>query len=324
MIVNVPCIERLQALADRHGGELGQAIHQCLCELRQNLAQQQLETQKIAQAQAEAIVNSALMMAQLEEAQAKLIPAQKEADEMRILAEKANAAKSAFLARMSHEIRTPLNAIIGYSELLQEEAQAFGNSEFLSDLSKIHSAGKHLLALISDILDLSKIEAGMMVLLPETFDIFTLLEELAESIRPYMEQNGNTFTVEITDSLGAMKSDKLRVRQILFNLLSNAGKFTQNSRILLSAKRENRPDEESIIFRVQDWGIGIDPAFIHSLFIEFQQGDAAITYKYGGTGLGLAICKRFCDMMNGNISVQSEPGKGSIFTVQLPAQWIER
>jgi signal transduction histidine kinase len=323
MTLNVPCIERLQALADRHGGEFGQAVVQCLSELDKYLDRQQLETQKIAQAQAEAIVNSALMMAQLEEAQANLILTQKEADEMRILAEKANAAKSAFLARMSHEIRTPLNAIIGYSEILQEEAEDLGHLDLLSDLGKLHSAGKHLLALISDILDLSKIEAGMMVLLPETFDATALVEELSESIRAYIEKNGNIFTVEIPDALSIIKSDKLRVRQILFNLLSNAGKFTQNSRILLSAKRENMPSGEFIVFTVQDWGIGIAPKFINSIFTEFHQGDASTTHKYGGTGLGLAICRKFCAMLHGNISVQSEVGKGSIFTFRLPVQWTD-
>jgi signal transduction histidine kinase len=323
MTLNVPCIERLQVLADQHGGEFGQAVVQCLSELDKYLNRQQLETQKIAQAQAEAIVNSALMMAQLEEAQANLILAQKEANEMRILAEKANAAKSAFLARMSHEIRTPLNAIIGYSELLQDEAEDLGNLNLSSDLGKIRSAGKHLLALISDILDLSKIEAGMMALLPETFDAAALVEELSESIRAYIEKNGNIFTVEIPDTLGIIKSDKLKVRQILFNLLSNAGKFTQNSRILLSAKRENMPSGEFIVFTVQDWGIGIAPEFINNIFMEFHQGDASTTHRYGGTGLGLAICKKFCAMMHGNISVQSEAGKGSIFTFHLPVQWTD-
>jgi signal transduction histidine kinase len=318
MSVNLSCLERLENLAGRCNGEHGQLLVQCLTELRDYLSEQELESRKIANAQADAIVNSALIMTQLEDAQDKLLLSQKEADDLRIEAERANAAKSAFLARMSHEIRTPLNAIIGYCELIQEDAESTGNLNFILDLQKIHSAGKHLLNLVSDILDLSKIEAGMMDLLPEKFDVSALLDELIETARPSVENNRNRFVVEVQKQIGSMTADRLRVKQILFNLLSNAGKFTNDSRIMLAATREATPAGEEISFIVRDWGIGIAPEYLAHLFTDFNQGDLATTRKYGGTGLGLAICKRFCKMMHGEISVQSEPGEGSTFTVRLP------
>lgn len=321
MNVNLSCLERLDELASRCSGECGHKLSQCLTELHNYLNEQALQSQKVAKAQADAIVNSALMMAQLEEAQAKLVLAQKEADESRIAAEQANAAKSAFLARMSHEIRTPLNAIIGYCELIQEDAESRGCKDFIPDLQKIHSAGKHLLALISDILDLSKIEAGMMELLPEKCDVVAVLDELIETMTPIVKNNGNEFEIDVPRQIGAITADKLRVRQILFNLLSNAAKFTKESRVLLAAKREMTPEGARILFIIRDWGMGISPDHMKRLFTDFNQGDVSTSHKFGGTGLGLAICKRFCDLMGGDISVQSEPGKGSIFTVRLPVEW---
>jgi signal transduction histidine kinase len=321
MDMNLFCLEQLEELACRCNGESGLSLTRCLRELREYLSEQEFQSLKIAKAQADAIVNSALMMAQLEETQTKLLLAQKEANELRVDAEQANAAKSAFLARMSHEMRTPLNAIIGYCELIQEDAIATGHHDFIPDLQKIHSSGKHLLALISDILDISKIEAGMMELMPEKFDIALLLDGLVETITPMVENNRNKFEVDVPKQIGMLTSDKLRVRQILFNLLSNAGKFTKESRILLSVKREMASTGNQILFIIKDWGIGMAPEHIKGLFADFYQGNSSITHKFGGTGLGLAICKRFCDLMGGEISVQSKLGKGSTFTVRLPVEW---
>jgi PAS domain S-box-containing protein len=248
--------------------------------------------------------------------------AQHELRQAKEAAESASKAKSSFLANMSHEIRTPLNAVIGYSELLQEEAESKGFSEAIPDLQKIHSAGKHLLALISDILDLSKIEAGKMVFSPEMIDVRELVDELASTVAPLVETNGNRFSIELPPDIGFMTSDKMRIRQVLFNLLSNAGKFTHNSFVKLKVEKYIAGGEKAFLqFNVTDGGIGIAPEQITYLFNDFIQADTSTTRKYGGTGLGLSICKRFCQMMGGQISVQSEPGKGSTFTVSFPMHW---
>jgi PAS domain S-box-containing protein len=246
---------------------------------------------------------------------------QEELKEAKEAAEAANKAKSSFLANMSHEIRTPLNAVIGYSELLQEDAESKGYAELVPDLQKIHSAGKHLLEIISDILDLSKIEAGRMELAPETFDVCRLVQDLSVTMAPLVEKNGNKFEVEISKQIGMMTSDKTRIRQILYNLLSNAGKFTHNNNVFLSAKREKTSEGDWLCFSVCDGGIGIAPDHLNHLFEDFSQADVSTTRKYGGTGLGLSICKRFCDMMRGQISVKSELGKGSTFAACFPANW---
>jgi signal transduction histidine kinase len=239
-------------------------------------------------------------------------------------AEAANRAKSSFLANMSHEIRTPLNAVIGYSEILQEDAELNGHKDLVPDLEKIHSAGKHLLDIISDILDLSKIEAGKIELALQEFDIRDMLNELTSTIAPLVEKNINIFEVSIPEQIGSMTADKTRVRQILFNLLSNAGKFTENGHIIVSANRERTASSEWIRFNISDSGIGMSPDQVANLFNDFSQGDASTTRKYGGTGLGLSISKRFCDLMGGQISVQSELGAGSTFTVHLPVVWKEK
>jgi DNA-binding response OmpR family regulator len=235
-------------------------------------------------------------------------------------AEKANQAKSQFLANMSHELRTPMNAIIGYSEMLMEEAEDIGQDDFIPDLSKIHGAGKHLLNLINDILDLSKIEAGRMELYLETFEIKSLIQETLSTIHPLIEKNTNTLKCCLPENLPPMYADLTKVRQSLFNLLSNASKFTKNGTISLNVSCDTEQDQNWIIFEVTDTGIGMTPEQIGKLFQAFTQADASTTRKYGGTGLGLAITKKFCEMMGGDINVTSEVGKGSIFTIRLPAK----
>jgi PAS domain S-box-containing protein len=234
-------------------------------------------------------------------------------------AETANKTKSLFLANMSHELRTPLNAILGYSEMLQEEALDRQLDEFGPDLKKIHAAGKHLLALINDILDLSKIEAGKMELFLESFDLGELIDEVASTIRPLVEKNANTLHLECSSNLGVMHADQIKVRQGLFNLLSNAVKFTQDGDVTLHAGRERMDGREWIVFRVTDTGIGLSPEQTVKLFRDFTQADASTTRKFGGTGLGLALTRRFCQMMGGDVTVHSVPGKGSVFTIKLPA-----
>jgi PAS domain S-box-containing protein len=240
-------------------------------------------------------------------------------------AEQANRAKSQFLANMSHELRTPLNAIIGYSEMLEEEAADLGQESFVPDLHKINSAGRHLLTLINDILDLSKIEAGKMELYLEDFDIAQTVQDVVSTIRPLVEKNGNTLVVGCSPTLGRMYADLTKMRQTLFNLLSNACKFTENGTITLIVhnKKITEPLQSEVgtslvQFQVIDTGIGIAPDQLERLFQAFTQADASTTRKYGGTGLGLAISQRFCQMMGGEIAVTSEMGKGTTFTVTLP------
>jgi PAS domain S-box-containing protein len=232
-------------------------------------------------------------------------------------AEDATVAKSQFLANMSHELRTPLNAIIGYSELLLELAEDLKQDEFEPDLDKIHSAGRHLLALINDILDLSKIEAGKMEVFFETFELAKIVKDVGTTIFPVAKKNGNTLLVQCADNVGTMHSDLTKIRQLLFNLLSNACKFTHDGTVTLSVKREASTDE--IVFSVADTGIGMSPAQVEKVFESFTQADSSTTRDYGGTGLGLAITKTFCKMLGGDILVDSVPGAGSTFTIRLPA-----
>jgi signal transduction histidine kinase/CheY-like chemotaxis protein len=237
-------------------------------------------------------------------------------------AEEASRAKSTFLANMSHELRTPLNAIIGYSEMLEEETRESGKSDSVQDLRKIQSAGKHLLSLINDVLDLSKIEAGKMGLHLENFEVTALIDEMTHTLQPAATKNGNTIHVHVANSIGAMHADVTKVRQILFNLLSNACKFTDHGTISVDVDLSKAEGGDWVQFRVSDTGIGITAKQKENLFHEFSQADASIARKYGGTGLGLAITYRFVQLMKGRISVESEPGKGATFTVQLPAQVV--
>ncbi|HLQ76546.1 MAG TPA: ATP-binding protein, partial [Terriglobia bacterium] len=234
-------------------------------------------------------------------------------------AEEANRAKSAFLANMSHELRTPLNAIIGYSEMLEEESQDSGRTENVRDLQRIQAAGKHLLSLINDVLDLSKIEAGKMGLHIETFDVEPMVEEIVTTLKPAAEKNSNKIRIHLPDGIGSMRADITKVRQILFNLLSNACKFTDHGQIDLKIQRRTENGQEWIRFAVVDTGIGITAEQQWNLFQEFAQADGSIARKYGGTGLGLAISSRFVEMMHGHIGVESQSGQGSTFTVDIPA-----
>ncbi len=234
-------------------------------------------------------------------------------------AEAANVAKSQFLANMSHELRTPLNAVILYSELLQEEAEDRNVTEFVPDLEKIRRAGRHLLSLINGVLDLAKVESGKMEVYLETFEVGPELEDLAGTLQPLIEQNGDTLVLDLAPDLGRMHGDVVKVRQIILNLVSNAGKFTENGSVTLEARREFDASGDRLIFRVRDTGIGMTPEQLARLFQPFMQADVSVTRKYGGTGLGLAICTEFAALMGGTVEVDSVFGEGSTFTVCLPA-----
>jgi signal transduction histidine kinase len=223
--------------------------------------------------------------------------------------------KSQFLANMSHELRTPLNAIIGYSEMLEEEAEDTDADAFLPDLQRINGAGKHLLGLINNILDLSKIEAGRVDLFLETFDLRRLVDEVEGVVRPLVEKNDNRLVIDCPDDLGTMNADQTKVRQALFNLLSNASKFTDHGTISLTVEQES---DDWVTFVVTDTGIGMTVEQVGRLFEAFSQAEASTESRYGGTGLGLAISRHFCRLMGGELTVESSYGQGSTFTVRLP------
>ncbi|MDQ2764441.1 MAG: response regulator, partial [Pseudomonadota bacterium] len=237
-------------------------------------------------------------------------------------AEAANEAKSRFLANMSHELRTPLNAVIGYSEILREEAEELEGGRLIPDLDKIHKAGKSLLSLVNDLLDLSKIEAGKMDLFVESFGVAETIEEVAGAVTPLVAKNANTLKIELSEGLGEMRADLTKVRQILFNLISNAAKFTEDGVITLQARREQTgqaaKSPEWVVFKVSDTGIGMSIEQLDKLFQPFSQADATTTRDYGGTGLGLSLTRRLCQLMGGDVTVVSQPGHGSSFEVRLP------
>lgn len=257
-----------------------------------------------------------LTMNELQTTQVKLTGALEEAKE-------ATRAKSSFLANMSHELRTPLNAIIGYSEILCEEIEDGDfnarSNDFADDIAKINSSGTHLLTLINDILDISSIEAGKFELSVESFSLLSLIQELVTCTQKLIAKNHNTLKVECDETIGEMIADSTRVYQILYNLLINAAKFTENGDIVLFVERKITESDEWIYVRITDTGIGMTSEQINLVFNAFSQADDSATRKYGGTGLGLTITKRLCQLMGGDICVTSMPDKGAVFTVALPS-----
>jgi signal transduction histidine kinase/CheY-like chemotaxis protein len=282
------------------------------------------------------LVVSFLLAARLSEALGQAEASRREALGARDAAESANRTKSTFLANMSHELRTPMNAILGYSEMLIEEAEDLNAKKLTPDLNKIRSAGKHLLSLINDLLDLSKIEAGKMTLFVEEIDVESMVKDVATTIHPLVKKNANELKVDLGADCGTIRADLPKIRQTLLNLLSNASKFTDKGRITLSVRRvpgdpigssQARTDlqipGDRIQFSVEDTGIGMSPEQQSKLFQTFSQTDASTTRRYGGTGLGLVISRRFCQLMGGDISVKSAPGRGTTFIVDLPVKVAE-
>ncbi len=255
-----------------------------------------------------------------EQTQEALATARDAAEEARALAEEANRSKSEFLANMSHELRTPLNAVIGYGELVVEDLPNKDAESLDVDMSRILDAARHLLGLINDLLDISKIEAGRTELHLENFDIRPIVEDLVETVGPIAERTGTRIDVEIDDALGTMWADKTRVRQVLLNLLSNAAKFTRDGRACVRVTPAITGGRRWFVIEVEDDGIGMSEAQMSQIFEPFRQADPSTTRDFGGTGLGLAISRTYCEMLGGSITVRSEKGTGSCFTVRLPAE----
>ena len=256
-----------------------------------------------------------ILMEKLEES-GKVMHRQK--NELQIAMEKARSASQAktdFLAKVSHELRTPLNAIIGYSEMLIEESEDDGLETYTDDLTKIHSSGEHLLTLINDILDISKIEAGKMDLYLEDFKLKDFISQVISTAQPLVEKNRNKMVVEFDDSIGTLRNDETKLRQVLLNLLSNAAKFTEGGVIKLKISKAAR---SSVKFELSDTGIGMTPKQLKNVFEEFMQAETSTSKKYGGTGLGLPISKKITEMMDGKIEIKSKVGEGTTFTITIP------
>ena len=305
-----------QKLAQLSREELLEDLQAKNAELR-NSTQEILAAKKLAEEATSALQSQVHELGAARRAMLNILEDLEEAKQEAVEATKA---KSVFLANMSHELRTPMNAILGYSEMLMEDAEDQGQEDFIPDLQKIHTAGKHLLGLINEILDLSKIEAGKMDLYLESFDVAGMINDVASTLKPLVDKNANTLQVHLAPDLGSMHADLTKVRQSLFNLLSNASKFTEKGTITLDAEPVFKDGARWIAFRVADTGIGMTPEQIDKLFQPFVQADASTSRKYGGTGLGMTITQLFVKMMGGEMSVASEPGAGTTFTVLLPTE----
>lgn len=238
----------------------------------------------------------------------------------KLSAESANSAKSQFLANMSHELRTPLNAIIGYSEIIEEDVSSLEQEGMVADINKVQNAAHHLLSLINEILDLSKIEAGRMELYFEEFNLQSLIDDVMSTTKPLAAKNNNTLSASLGEAPIIIYSDMIKLRQILFNLISNASKFTNNGNIQITLTEDAEEDQRWIGFQVKDGGIGMSQEQIREVFEPFSQADNSTTRKFGGTGLGLAITKKYCEMLGGEIQVESTLGKGSTFYIHIPIQ----
>ena len=315
---------RVQTSASGEIGELIDSFNAMLDTIQSNTSE--LERARVAAEDAHEKITQA--HDQLEEAN-RTLEARVD-DRTRLLAkavkdaEEASKAKSSFLAKMSHELRTPLNAIIGYSEIMKEDAEDDGDTRRAEDLDKVLNAARHLLGLINDVLDISKIEAGKMELFLETFDLTKLINEVIATASPLVSKKGNALAVDCPADIGAMHADATKLRQMLLNLLSNASKFTEKGTVTLKAVRIIEEEADYMELSVIDTGIGMTPEQLTRLFQAFSQADASTTSKYGGTGLGLAISKQFAQMMQGDITVTSKPGVGSVFTIRMPAKVLTK
>jgi len=306
---NLDLHTRLPEGRESEAAELGYAFNRVMRRLESDAAQHHVEMAEAANRLREL---NADLERRVEERTKELETARDDAIE-------ANRVKSAFLANMSHELRTPLNAIIGYSSILKEEAEDAGHDAYFEDLDRIQQAGRHLLSLINDVLDISKIEAGKQELYLETFDVPQMLDEVMNTIQPLAEQNANTLSLEIEEDIGSMHSDLTKIRQMLFNLLSNACKFSQNGKVTTRVRRETDEADVQICFQVSDNGIGMTEDQLEKVFEAFTQADSSTTRDYGGTGLGLAITRNFSHVLGGSLDVDSTYGLGTTFTLRLPA-----
>lgn len=288
------------------------------------LTPDELETLERFAQLASLALDNALLYSAVQEELVEREKTQYELQQAILAAQSANQTKSRFLATMSHELRTPLNAVIGYSELLKEDAEVYGYKEIIPDLQKIHSAGQLLLEIISDILDISRIEAGETQLHYEMIEVFDLVQNTKNFLQPMFDSSGNEFVMESpTTELGLMYTDRAKVRQMLFNLLNNANKFTRHGRVTLRTHRLHEQGGDWVIFEVEDTGIGIPQEKFERIFEPFTQLDDSTTRTYGGAGLGLSISRNYARALGGDIVVESEIGQGSRFTVRLPAAQLQ-